>query len=101
MLTNKKRNEKVKATRKAGHNPDKCYESMKLGSRCWAHFTSEVDDGRDLFRRLNYSRIKEVASGIEAASGGGAFSAALAQEWKKEDRNEWDKKAREFVDVYQ
>lgn len=101
MFTNKKRNVKVKAIKEAGHDFDKCFESLRLGSRCWAHFVSEVDGGRDLFRRLNYQRIREAAASIEAASPAGAFSAALAQEWAKEDKDTWNRKARDFVDVFQ
>lgn len=101
MFTNGKRAAKVKTVNEANHDFDKCYEALRLGSRCWAHFTSEVDDGRDLFRRLNQARIREVANEIDCVNRGGAFSAALAQEWKKEDSVEWNRRAREFVDVHQ
>lgn len=92
---------KIKAVRDAGHDYDKCFEGLRLGSRALAHFQSEVDNGRDLFRRLNYSRIREAATEIGAGSSGGAFSAALAREWRKEDQDSWNRKAKEFVDIYQ
>lgn len=101
MFTNALRNARSRNVGELNHDYEKCREALKRGSRCWAHFSSEVDSGRDLFRRLEIGRIRLAAEEIAARNRGGAFSAALAQEWKKEDHLEWDKRAREYVDIYQ
>lgn len=105
MFVNSKHNMNAKDKKAKGsnpsHDPDKCYEAMRLASRLWAHFVSEVDDGRDLFRRENYQRIREVAQGLDCQSSGGAFSAALKQEWGMADQVDYNRRAREYVDVFQ
>jgi hypothetical protein len=87
--------------RKATHDPIACYETLRLGARRWAHFTSEVDNGRDLFRRENYAKIREVATDIDAQTRAGAFSAALKRLWDEADHDEWNAKARNYVDILQ
>lgn len=83
------------------HNPDRCYEAMKAGQHCWAHFSSEVDSGRDLFRRLNHGKIKQFSNSVSSKSSGGRYAKAWKMLWDKEDKEGWNKKAREFVDVFQ
>jgi hypothetical protein len=87
--------------RTAFHDPIKCYESIKAGSRMWAHFTSEVDGGRDLFRVECYDRIVQEATKTQAKSPSGAFSKAFAKLWAKEDQTMWNVKARQHNDVDQ
>lgn len=83
------------------HDPNKCFEAMRLGSRCWAHFVSEVDDGRDLYRRLNQDKIREKALELSGKVTGGTTSSALKVLWEAADKDDWNRRAREFVDVYQ
>jgi len=85
------------------HDPVKCFDSLRLGSRCWAHFTSEVDDGRELFRKENYNLIREEAIRTDAKSRGGAFSKALARLWNNlgAEQESYNARARREIDIHQ
>ena len=74
---------------------------MKVGSRCWAHFLSEVDNGRDLFRRENYPEVRNLASGLDCRTKGGAFSKALGILWSKAEQGEYNERSRTEVDIDQ
>lgn len=83
------------------HDFNSCYDGLRLASRAWAHFKSEVDNGRDLFRRENYHRIRDLANETDAKSRGGAFSAALKKLWDEADQDDWNVKARNYNNVEQ
>lgn len=116
MLTNHKSREKEKAAAKARkvvkveddsddaadqHDPKKCREALRLGSRCWAHFSSEVDNGRELFKRVNHEVIREAATNMVAENKGARYAKALKKLWSDADQDEWNRMAREHVDVFQ
>jgi hypothetical protein len=101
QLENKLKLEDRANGKKPVHDFASCFKALQAGSRCWAHFTSEVDNGWDLFRRLNGAKIREVAAGIDAKSSGGAFSAALKLLWNGADQDEWNAKARNYKNVPQ
>lgn len=73
---------------------------MKLASRCWAHLSSDVDNGRDLFGRMNHAKIKDFSSTVEGSSAAGRYAKAWKILWDRADQVEWDRKAKEFVDIY-
>lgn len=82
------------------HDPDACFEAMRLGSRSLAYFSSEIDSGRDLFRMENYNKIRALARTKEGSTQG-AFSAAWKEMWDyEEDQESWNRRARTEVDVY-
>lgn len=85
----------------AEHDPVKCFEALRRGSRCWAHFSSEVDDGRELFRRMNADAIHQEALHIEAGNSGAAHAKALKNLWQGANQAKWNKRARKYVDVFQ
>lgn len=82
------------------HDPDKCFEAIRLGSRCWAHFSSDTDDGRELFRRMNLDAIRNEALTIKAGNSGAAHAIALKNLWGKADQAEWHGKAKQHVDIF-
>lgn len=82
------------------HDPVKCLAALRLGSRCWAHFSSEVDDGRELFRRENSESIRDKALTIKAGNTGAAHAIALKELWEVADQSEWNKRAREEIDIF-
>lgn len=83
------------------HDPVKCLEAVRLGSRRWAHFASDVDDGRDLFRRLNSDAIREAARDIKAGNSGAAHAKALKNLWERANQEEWNKMAKKQIDIFQ
>lgn len=88
---------------RVAHDPVKCYSAMKKGARLWANFSTDVNSGRDLFRRENLDRIRSHAETIDGAkSPGGAFAIALKELWETEDQTEWDTRAMSLdqSDVY-
>lgn len=112
MFVNKKHNMKEKtgrekkgkgpsATYNDNHDPQRCLEAIRAGSRCWAHFSSEVNNGRDLFRIINYAEISEEAKTVQCNKRGGAFSKVLAKRWSEADKDEWDRKAREMDNIFE
>lgn len=85
---------------KTRHDPVACFAAMKRGARCWASFTNEFVNGRDLFRHENQARIKALAAETEGGNSGGSFSAALKILWDKADQEEWNARDMARRDVH-
>lgn len=90
---------KQQESSKSVHDPVGCYRGLKKAARCWAQFSSEPNNGRDLFRVENFAAIKALSGELVSKNSGGAFSAALKIMWDGADQDEWETRARAKKDV--